>query len=220
MLLRCLRALAFLPVNEVTLRFGEVVAALEEKIQDAHLQYFENTDVGRVDEKDFLTDALFPVSGFLSSRLFSIKRREPTMRWRDGIECNSSADPLRGARSAKVENSEPQIFKLVQDYSNADVLLLNQKIAPYCPRVESGRISSIWIVIQPLHQSQAIPLGFKLSLTAIAGIAGSILIQVCRIGEENVQNEAKQKAQSEQGEKSSKSKANSRGLVVHLRSNQ
>uniref|UniRef100_A0A915D9N5 L-aminoadipate-semialdehyde dehydrogenase-phosphopantetheinyl transferase n=2 Tax=Ditylenchus dipsaci TaxID=166011 RepID=A0A915D9N5_9BILA len=76
MLLRCLSALAFLPVNEVTLGFGGVVAALEEKIQDgsvdrnkiedlrAHLQYFENTYVGRVDENDFLTDALFPVSGW------------------------------------------------------------------------------------------------------------------------------------------------------------
>uniref|UniRef100_A0A915CQ30 Uncharacterized protein n=1 Tax=Ditylenchus dipsaci TaxID=166011 RepID=A0A915CQ30_9BILA len=153
---RCLSALAFLPVNEVTLGFGGVVAALEEKIQDgsvdrnkievAHLQYFENTYVGRVDENYFLTDALFPVSGGMSSRLFSIKRREPTMRWRDGIPFHRSpegrrgnygqlatrnaihpADPLRGARSAKVENSERQIFKLVQDYSNAD------RIGEICP---------------------------------------------------------------------------------------
>lgn len=44
------------------------------------------------------------------------------------------ADPLRNARSMKVVNSERQVFKLVHDYSNADVHLRER--LPYLRRVQ------------------------------------------------------------------------------------
>uniref|UniRef100_A0A915DR04 Uncharacterized protein n=1 Tax=Ditylenchus dipsaci TaxID=166011 RepID=A0A915DR04_9BILA len=180
--LRCLSALAFLPVNEVTLGFGEVVAALEGKIQDgsvdrnkvedlrAHLQYFENTYVGRMDENDFLTDALFPVAVGMSSRLFSRKRQGPIMQWRAGIvhfivrlkkkrnyvavsdqECNSSSRSFARGSIGQGGNSERQIFKLVQDYSNANVLLhMQQQLDNTRNRIyiERQRNVKIFAVIQ------------------------------------------------------------------------
>uniref|UniRef100_A0A915ET50 MULE transposase domain-containing protein n=1 Tax=Ditylenchus dipsaci TaxID=166011 RepID=A0A915ET50_9BILA len=75
-LLRCLSALAFLPVAEVGLGFDEVVAAIGEKIADgtvhqskvvelqAHLKYFEKIYVRRLDANRATANFLFPVDGW------------------------------------------------------------------------------------------------------------------------------------------------------------
>uniref|UniRef100_A0A915E0H0 FLYWCH-type domain-containing protein n=1 Tax=Ditylenchus dipsaci TaxID=166011 RepID=A0A915E0H0_9BILA len=118
-LLRSFNALAFLPHNEVAVGFDQVESCLEEKI----------------------TNGIIPEnkSEALREYLAYIKRtylkEEENATWQMVVRNTARpADPLRNPRSTKAVNSELQIFKLVNDYSEVPFDLRER--VPFLRRIQ------------------------------------------------------------------------------------